>query len=102
MRWEVLRQQAPLATATQDVEDSIHHLAHIGRARPAASFCCRNEWCQHSPLGIGQISRITCQDHSPRLFPKRQMHYPTTTFQTGSDTLTLLSTMEQWNERLPF
>src|SRR5271166_2934389 len=87
MRWEVLRQQAPLATATQDVEDSIHHLAHIGRARPAASFCCRNEWCQHSPLGIGQISRITCQDHRPRLYPKRQMHYPTTNFQTGSQSL---------------
>jgi len=29
--------------APQDVEDSIHHLAHVGGARPTASFCCRNE-----------------------------------------------------------
>jgi hypothetical protein len=38
-------------------------------------------------LGIGQICRITCQDHSPRLYPDRQVHYPTTTFQTGSKAL---------------
>ena len=83
IRRKVFRQQAPLATATQDVEDSIHHLAYVGGSRPATSFCCRNEWRQHSPLGIGQISRITCQDHSPRLYPNRQIHYPTTPFQTG-------------------
>jgi hypothetical protein len=29
--------------AAQDVEDSIHHLAHVGGARPTTSFCCRNE-----------------------------------------------------------
>ena len=27
----------------QDVEDSIHHLAHVGGARPTTSFCFRNE-----------------------------------------------------------
>src|SRR5208337_1605697 len=85
IRREVLRQQAPLATATQDVEHSIHHLAHVGAARPTTSFCCRNERRQNSPLGIGQISRITCQDHGPRLYPNRQMHRAATTFQTGSE-----------------
>jgi len=84
IRRKVFGQQAPLATATQDVEDSIHHLAHVGGPRPSTSFCGRNERRQNSPLGIGQISRITCQDHSPRLYPKRQLHDLTTTFQTGS------------------
>jgi hypothetical protein len=85
IRRKVFGQQAPLATATQDVEDSIHHLAHVGGPRPSTSFCGRNERRQNSPLGIGQISRITCQDHSPRLYPKRQLHDLTTTFQTGSN-----------------
>ena len=50
--------------------------SRIGGWRPATSFCCRNEWRQHSPLGIGQISRITCQDHNPRLYPDRQIVTP--------------------------
>ena len=78
IRRKVFGQQAPLTTATQDVEDSIHHLAHVGGPRPSTSFCGRNERRQNSPLGIGQISRITCQDHSPRLYPKRQLHDLTT------------------------
>ena len=67
--------------ATQDVEDSIHHLPHVGAARPTTSFCCRNERCQNTPLGIGQISRITCQDHraldrNPRSArPKRDLQH---------------------------
>src|SRR4029077_1285146 len=36
IRREVLRQQAPLATATQDVEDSIHHLANVGAGMSGA------------------------------------------------------------------
>jgi hypothetical protein len=29
--------------APLDVEDSIHHLAHVGGVRPTTSFCCRKE-----------------------------------------------------------
>jgi hypothetical protein len=57
MRRKFFQQQAPLATATQDIEDSIHHL-HVGGSRPATSFCCRNA-LQNSDL-------------SPRLGDSRQ------------------------------
>ena len=54
------------------------------RGRPPLLLRTRDERRQKSPLGIAQISRITCQDHSPRLYPKTQMHHAATTFQTGS------------------
>jgi hypothetical protein len=50
--------------ATQDTENSIH-LAPVGAAMQIIIFCCRNERSHDSPLGVAQISRITCQDHSP-------------------------------------
>jgi hypothetical protein len=66
---------APLATATQDTEDSIDHLVHVGGAWPSTRSCVRNERRQHSPLGIGQICRISCQNHSRDYTLKWQMHF---------------------------
>ena len=55
-----------------------HSPPHVGGARPTTSFCCRNERRHNTPLTIGQISRITCQDHSPRLKANssRRDHFP--------------------------
>ena len=55
---KLFREQAPLASAPQDVEDGIDHLAYIGRARATTIFGRGNERCQDGPFRFGEIRGI--------------------------------------------
>ena len=57
-RREILRQLPPLAARAQNVAHRVHHLAHIGLARPAAPLRWRDQRFDESPFRVRQIARI--------------------------------------------
>lgn len=58
LRWQVFRQGAPLATGLQNIENPIHHLAHIHLAPTAATLGRWDQWRDQRPLRIAQIAGI--------------------------------------------
>src|SRR5215475_13659226 len=84
---KLFREQAPLASAPQDVEDGIDHLAHIGRARATTTFGRGNERCQDGPFRLGEIRWVALRHPMPSTARSKRANLTTqTTFQTGSNT----------------
>ena len=54
---EIARQQAPLGTGAQQMEDRVDNGTQVRAARPAARPWWRKVWRDQRPLGIGQIGR---------------------------------------------
>src|SRR5215471_7852317 len=85
---KLCREQAPLASAPQDVEDGIDHLAHIGRARATTAFGRGNERCQDGPFRLGEIRWVALRHPMPSTAGSKRANLTTqTTFQTGSKEL---------------
>src|SRR5262249_1166975 len=59
---EVLGQVAPLAAGPHDVEDGVEHVAHRGRAGPAAGVH-RDQGLDQGPLLIGQVAGVSLCPH---------------------------------------
>src|SRR5215831_7402366 len=79
------RKQTPLASAPQDVEDGIDHLAHIGRTRATTAFGRGNERCQDGPFRLGEICWVALRHPMPSTAGSKRANLTTqTTFQTGS------------------
>ncbi len=55
---QILGQRAPLAARLQNIENPVHHLAHIGFPLPAPALGRRDQRRDQRPLAIGQITRI--------------------------------------------
>jgi hypothetical protein len=65
---KLCREQAPLASAPQHIDDGIHHLAHIGRARATTAFGRGNERCQEGPFRLGEIRWIALHQPVPSTY----------------------------------
>ena len=50
---EVVRQQAPLAAASQDVEDGVQDLTKVVSPRPSQPFGCGHVGLDVGPFGVG-------------------------------------------------
>ena len=59
LRRKVLGQGAPLAAGRQQIENRVQHLAHIHRARTAATLGRRDRRFDQRPLRIRQIAWVT-------------------------------------------
>src|SRR5262249_17385732 len=59
---EVLGQVAPLAAGPHDVEDGVEHVAHRGRAGPAAGVH-KDQGLGQGPLLVGQVARVSLCPH---------------------------------------
>ena len=58
VRREILGQHAPLAAGPEQVQQRVHHLAHVGRAWTSSSPRRRHQRSKNSPLRIGQIACV--------------------------------------------
>jgi hypothetical protein len=60
---ELLRQQAPLATSSQQIKDCVYDSAHIGRAWPLAMASDRQQRLDQFPSSIRQIRLVSSIQH---------------------------------------
>src|SRR5262252_2479587 len=76
-RRKVLRQQAPLAAGSGDIQDRVNNSAQVGFPRTAQTLDRRPEWFNQPPLRIGQVACVTqpsslilrTGDFSPHVVP---------------------------------
>lgn len=58
-RRKILRQHSPLTAAGRQIEDRVHHFAHIGAARTTTNLRGRKQRFDQRPFRIAQIAWIT-------------------------------------------
>src|SRR5665213_2484778 len=57
--WQVFRNRPPLAACTQNVQNAVHHFAHIDMPLVAAALGRRDLWCHTGPLLVGQVAGVS-------------------------------------------
>ncbi len=62
--WQVAGEVSPLASGTEDVEDGVEDVAHVGFAGPPAAWLGREVRLDQDPLGIGDIAGIVVRSHT--------------------------------------
>jgi hypothetical protein len=53
----LVREVLPTTVGAEDVKDSVDHLPQVYDAR-ATEFVLRQEWFEHLPLAIGQVTWV--------------------------------------------
>ena len=73
-RGKVVGHYSPGNTATQHVQDAVHHLPQVHGSRMSPERNRGQQGFQQAPLGIGQISGIRSSIHIPKLQTTRKPH----------------------------
>jgi hypothetical protein len=78
VRREVVREHAPSAAASQDVEDGIDYRPKVRSSRPSSRLTRRQEARDHPPFRVIQIARISHEGILARLsgLPKHPLTHP--------------------------
>ncbi len=83
--WKLVRQHAPRAAASIQVEDGVDHFTNVDFTRPTARLRRGNQWLDDRPLRIGQITGIRRPCHLLSIGSQQTSHTLSKAFPAPSD-----------------